>query len=127
MSKVKCRVCANELSGVCKIKKVSVAINKPRTCSSFVYDETKIKIRETPPSVKLSYTEKEKLRKVYREELRVHRERAIAEQKNAARNGETGLIKPTTYSDGKHPLTGDLSRFTTTAKKSTEPKRSSNI
>ena len=35
MAKVKCRVCANEESGICKVKKTKVATNKARKCDAF--------------------------------------------------------------------------------------------
>ncbi len=124
MSKVKCRICANEVSGMCKVKKVKVAINKGRHCEAYVYDEGKIKIRTKLPSVKLNYTEQEERRKAAKVELKKLKKTFIERKKEALKSGVG--IKSTTKFDStfseslssgnsKYPSTGDLSRFITTA------------
>lgn len=70
--RVKCIVCKNEVNGKCKVKNVSVHLNKDRVCDSYEYDDTKVKVKKTNNTSK----------------------KTIAT---------------------KHPLTGDLSRFKTTA------------
>ncbi len=113
MAKVKCRVCANELSGVCSIKKTGVKLNKSRTCEAFVYDPSKVKVHEEIPTVKFGYKEQQEAKRKRKEEFeRVKREaRAQTTYQPVAQMG-TG--------DSAHPLTGDLSRFMTSADKNEE-------
>lgn len=139
MAKVKCKVCANEVNGYCKIKKVSVSLNKKRRCEAYVYDESKFKAKEKIPVTKIGYKQLEENKKRYKEEMK--RLRKIAKQTINQKEAEKlervpkgytasvgtgyektdgGIWVPKNTRDPKHPLTGDLSRFTTTAKKDEE-------
>lgn len=126
MSKVKCLVCANEISGICGIKKIGVKTNKPRICEAFVYAESKMKAKQDVPVIRVSYAEVQEAKRRRKEEMKALRELADKgpENKTAKELGllkeeskvnDPGLIIPRT--DMKHPLTGDLSRFTTTVNK----------
>lgn len=127
MRKVKCSVCLNEVGGFCKIKKDSVKLNKPRRCDAFIYDKTKVVTREAPPVTRVSYTEMEANRKRLKAELKELRRMLKEKPKQGTakdlglipsnvdpgyRKDSSGLIVPV---DTKYPLTGDLSRFITTA------------
>lgn len=46
MAKVRCSVCNNEDKGFCKVKKLKVKVNKPRTCEFFDFNEAKVKIKK---------------------------------------------------------------------------------
>ena len=109
--KVKCKVCDNELSGFCKIKKTKVKPNKQRTCEAYVFNEGKVKAKEEIHTVRVSYRDQERAKKLYKEELKKLKamEKAGPQQGTAQ---DLGLVKPRTNLE--HPLTGDLSRFTTT-------------
>ena len=88
--KVRCFSCDNELAGKCNIKKVKVKINKPRLCEDYKLNELKqAKVNTVTISAPPRVNPK-----------------------------KDGLLKRVaTTGNPKHPLTGDLSRFTTTAKK----------
>jgi len=131
MAKVRCKVCANELKGFCKIKKIGVKTNKPRLCEAYIYDEVKIKARDDIKVIRMGYQEQEEQRRRMKEELRELR-RMLKEKPSQGTAKDLGLVKqdenniilpgdrrfnmPST--DMKHPLTGDLSRFITNAEKS---------
>jgi hypothetical protein len=127
MAKVKCKVCANEVTGHCKVKKARVSVNKPRKCEAYIYDEAKFKAKEELPVTKIGYREVEEAKKLRKMEIK--RLRKLAKEGPANKEAEKlGLIprpdKPYVggpmTGDAKHPLTGDLSRFMTTAKKDKE-------
>lgn len=114
MSKVKCKVCANEVSGICTIKKVGVSTNKPRICEAYTYDEHKVKVKQDIPITRFGYKEQQEYKRRVKAELK-------AASKRAANKLQTDQKFTTTLpADSKHPLTGDLSRFTTTATKNEE-------
>jgi len=100
MKKVMCSVCINYISGLCSIKKVGVKAKKKRVCNKYNHDESKIHQKQSIPSIKrpswfwLTRSEKKKLIKEHLE--------------------QTKKIKTDT-NDLKHPITGDLSKFITTA------------
>lgn len=134
MAKVKCKVCANLVGKMCSIKKVSIKPNKARRCDAYVYDESKVKARESVEVVRVGYLEQEENRKRMKEELRQIR-KALREGQAQGTAKDLGLIRQTPENkiitpgdaefsmpdpSNKHPLTGDLSRFTTNAKKSEE-------
>ena len=98
--KVTCATCLNEEDKFCVIKKSRVALNKRRRCDKYVLEATKVKARQILKSVPMGYREKEALRREYKKQLK--------EFKSTARQGNTSP---------NHPLTGDLSRFTSTAGK----------
>ena len=136
MAKVKCCVCANEIQGKCKIKRSTVNLNKKRVCDAYVYDSGKFKAKQDIPVTKVSYREIEAVKKVQKMERK--RIRKLAKEGPANKEAEKlGLlgrgytaevssgdrnvpIRGPQSGDSKHPLTGDLSRFMTTAKKDKE-------
>lgn len=85
--KVKCRDCSNELNGKCEIKKVSVKVTKFRNCDSFSLDRSRELQRQA------------------------HKEKVLRRQNIDIINKQNR----TTYIQETHPLTGDLSKFKTTA------------
>lgn len=97
--KVMCGTCVNYVSNTCSIKKIAVKAKKKRVCDKYVHDESKEHKKQPIPSTKrpdwfwLTRSEKKKLIKSVLE-----RAKETPEKK-----------------DEKHPMTGDLSRFTTTA------------
>ena len=127
--KVKCSVCGNELDSFCKIKKTRINKNKSRKCEAYIYDESKLKAKESLNTVRVSYKEQQENKRRFKEEMREVR-RMLKEQPHNQTARDLGLVKPdqgTIITPGdprfvmpngnpSHPLTGDLSRFTTTAK-----------
>jgi len=101
-AKVVCAVCANEEGKKCLVKKSTVALNKKRRCIQFVLEPSKVKEKQILKTVKMGHAEKEALRREYKEQLKQFK--AQAKQHGLTNNP-------------KHPLTGDLSRFTSTAGK----------
>jgi predicted DNA-binding protein (UPF0251 family) len=100
--RVVCATCVNEDNRKCTIKKSTVSLNKRRRCDKYALEPTKVKERQILKTVKMGYKEKEALRREYKEQLK--------EFKAAARQG-------TEPRNMKNPLTGDLSRFISTAGK----------
>ena len=130
MAKVKCRLCANEVSGVCSIKKIGVKVNKPRICEAYTYDEKRVKTSTKIPTTRVGYSQQQEAKRRIKAELKKIRE-AMKKGPNQGTAQDLGLIQPVEHKgiilpgdpnfsvpnrDLKHPLTGDLSRFTTTAK-----------
>ena len=107
-AKVSCATCANEYKRKCNAKKgrPSVSINKRRRCDKYVLEPAKVKEKQILKTVKMGYKEKEVLRKEYKEQLK-------AFKAQAKQRGLTNT--PQLAGNTKHPLTGDLSRFTSTA------------
>lgn len=104
--KITCGVCKNEIKRFCSVKKSPVALNKRRHCDKFILEPTKVKAKQILKTVRLSYKEKEELRRHYREELK--RQKQLAKMRANTPNSPPPV-------DSLHPLTGDLSRFTSTA------------
>ena len=94
--KVRCCFCSNEKDGFCNVKKVKVKANKPRLCEGYIFEESKIKPKKPIPTTRVSPLTRSEQKKLYKEQLL----KGVAQTGNSA-----------------HPLTGDLSRFTTTAEK----------
>ncbi len=93
MPKVKCMVCEHEDDSFCSIKKCKIKVNKSRTCNIFEFTSEKVRIKRAIPSIRVEAADYlKKTTKKRREDM------------SLARNSQ-------------HPLTGDLSRFTTTASK----------
>ena len=119
MSKIKCNVCSNENNGFCTIKKVKVHINKKRKCDSYVYDASKFKVKQKIPSVRIGYVEQQNDRRKSKEKLK-ELKKLMNTKPGQGTAQNLGLVDFDSQSDHakvKHPLTGDLSRFTTTATK----------
>lgn len=110
MFKIRCNVCSNEKDGFCTIKKVRVHANKNRKCDDYNYDASKLKVKQKIPSVRIGYAEEQDDRRRSKEHLKGLKETI---------NTNKGMVQ--TYGGAntsvKYPLTGDLSRFTTTANK----------
>jgi len=98
--KITCATCLNEENKVCVVKKNRVALNKRRRCGKYVLEATKVKAKQILKTVQMGYKDKEALRREYKNQLKQFR--ASAKQGNISQS---------------HPLTGDLSRFTSTAGK----------
>ena len=100
--KVRCAACVNEKDKICMLKKIGVKINKPRVCESFSLVEGKAKVRVTLPSVKFGYAEQQEAKRMRKE----RKEEQSKPTVSATRN---------TTTTSAHPLTGDLSRFVSSA------------
>jgi hypothetical protein len=110
--KVRCALCKSQYKGFCVLKKVSVSLNKSRHCDKFQYDQQKIKIIQAPTITRLTFTQKELDKQTRKAEMKQVRE-ALKQQQNPMK--ESRIYKPS--GNEKFPLTGDLSRFTTTGTK----------
>jgi len=98
--KITCATCANEENKRCLVKKVSVALNKKRHCDKYILEPSKVKTKQILKTIKMSYAEREALRREYKSQI-----------KQLKRAMKQNLP----VQDVKHPLTGDLSRFKSTA------------
>jgi len=117
MIKVRCSVCGNEKVGFCLIKKTKIKPNKSRKCTAYVYDESKVKTIQNIPSIKFGYNEQQEQKRLMKEE----RNALKAVKKQLSLDGTFDNESETEFvGNQKHPLTGDLSRFTTTAVKNEE-------
>jgi hypothetical protein len=128
MAKVKCKVCANEVSGICDVKKIGVKINKKRNCEAYIYDEAKVKSKSEINVTRVGYRQMQENKLRMKAELKELKKALKEGQKNGTAV-DLGLIQPVENkiiqpgdpnftmpnTSTKHPLTGDLSRFTTTA------------
>lgn len=70
--RVKCRVCLNEDSGFCSVKKCNTKGNKARVCGDFVNDFSKVKIKEKVPTTMRPdwYWKRKEVRRAYKEFLK---------------------------------------------------------
>ena len=93
MPKVKCVVCEHEDDSFCNIKKCKIKVNKSRTCNAFEFTPEKVRIKRAIPITRIS---------------------AADAVKSVPKRRREGTSSSTT---SQHPLTGDLSRYTTTASK----------
>ena len=102
------------------MKKAKISLNKKRVCGEYKFDVTKVKTKHSIPTVyrsDLTNKKKElkKLLKGYRKQEELAKERAeLADTPNYLKAPGTG--------DPKHPMTGDLSRFTSTAARKEDEK-----
>ncbi len=117
-------MCSREENGFCTIKKVKVHINKDRKCDKYKHDQSKFKPKRKTPSVFVSYVEQQNGKRVAKKQLK-KLQKLVKDNPGNKLARDLGLHDsdpkyidsiPTT-SDIKHPTTGDLSRFTTTATK----------
>ncbi|PIZ00999.1 hypothetical protein COY61_01045 [bacterium (Candidatus Gribaldobacteria) CG_4_10_14_0_8_um_filter_33_9] len=107
-NKITCAVCQNEENGVCMVKKkIGISLNKRRNCDKFSLHPSKVKEKQIVKTIKLSYTEREMLRKLYKQELKKLKEK----KDDSIVVNDSFRINSNEY----HPLTGDLSRFKSTA------------
>lgn len=99
--RVTCATCANENEKKCAVKKnISISLNKRRNCPKYVLETSKVKEKQIIKSVKLGYEEREAMRAEYKRQLKIAKQQAAQGQPTA---------------DPAHPMTGDLSRFTSNA------------
>lgn len=133
MAKVRCKVCQNEFGGTCSIKKIGVAINKPRRCAAFILAESKVKEKQQIPTERIGYVKHQELKA----EAKAQHKALIKMLKEGVAPGEgtakdLGLVEDDSkiimpgdarfrLPDNKHPLTGDLSRFKTSAQANIKP------
>lgn len=121
--KVRCALCASQYNKFCTTKKVTVSLNKDRYCDKFKHDQAKVRIKQVLPTTRLPYTEQEKIKKQQKENLKQLKEHLKKEREDQLEIKarplpkeapvESRIYKP--HGSEKYPLTGDLSRFTTTA------------
>jgi len=113
MSKVSCSMCINYDNGKCLEKNVSVAPNKKRHCDLFIIDTNKINKKSSIPTIRGQH---QSVAKKLRYEARKEMKKMIIEAERDKRNLEDSrkYMGARSYNE-KHPLTGDLSKFTTTA------------
>jgi len=109
--KVSCAVCEAQYNRFCTVKRVTVALNKKRICDKFIYDKNKVKNGVSIPTTRITFADREALREEHKEGLKELREKLKEGVKVEPEN-----IVPRTTNE-KYPLTGDLSRFTTTGSK----------
>ena len=116
MAKVRCKVCGHEKQGYCPIKKTKVRTNKARMCKSFTYDVSKVKIKheliaELRPD--WFHDRRGAINKMKKQQ------KLLEEQRKKEMFNDRSYMPSITAGTGddKYPVTGDLSRFTTTAPK----------
>ena len=101
MRNVRCGVCISYLDdGKCKIKKVKVAASKKRSCDFYVFDDTKIVEKKELPKIRGMHpaiAKKQRYRARKAAKLEAMKEKYFKER------------------EAKHPLTGNLDMFRTTA------------
>ena len=106
MRNVRCGVCVSYLKdGKCKIKKVKVSAGKKRSCDFYVFDDSKIVEKQVLPTT----------RAMHPAVAKKHRYRA-----RKAAKLEALKEKYFKERDEKHPLTGNLDMFKTTASEDDE-------
>lgn len=119
--KVSCSVCRAQYNKFCTVKRVSVSLNKKRHCDKYVFEEGKIKEGIPIPTKRITFKEKELVRKERKEQLKELKDKLKEQQ--GIKDGtikESRIFKP--HGNEKYPLTGDLSRFTTTGSGDKEEK-----
>jgi len=119
-NKVVCAICLNQAGGFCEVKSSKIKLKKKRLCDKFRQDISKIKIKQPIPTKRRPeyFWDRDKKRRFMKEQLKKLQD----EQAQRSSAGQIIDDKASTVMLGtgskKHPLTGDLSRFTTTIKKS---------
>jgi hypothetical protein len=119
MAKVRCSGCAREENSFCTLKKVGVARRKKRNCDKFVLAPEKVKVRQAIPTMRLPYAKQQELKAEAKRKLKEVREllkEGKTEEAEAILTGRPLASAKPVAPDSKHPLTGDLSRFTSTIK-----------
>lgn len=101
MRNVRCGVCISYLEdGKCKIKRVKVSASKKRSCDFYVFDDTKLVEKQIIPTTRVMNPTIAK-----KQRYRARKAAKLEELKN----------KYFAERDKKHPLTGNLDMFKTTA------------
>ena len=113
--KVKCAECNNQVNSWCTPKKAKISLNKKRMCDKYKFDETKVKEKHDIPTVYRSeWTHKKKeLKKLIKEQIEEQKQREDLVKQTIDK--PPSYLKATGTGDSKYPLTGDLSRFVSTA------------
>jgi len=112
--KVRCAVCKHQANAFCLVKKCKVALNKRRKCDKFKIEPSKVRLkREIPTTRGPAPALIKDLRKEYKKALKEEAARQEAAKKSQQNKYKDAMKMP----DEKHPLTGDLSRFVSTAGK----------
>jgi len=119
MAKVRCSGCAREENGFCSVKKTGVARRKRRNCAKFELAPEKVRARVAIPTMRLPYAKQQ--------ELKAAAKRKMKEMRQLIKDGKQEEVEAlllgkeaapqVVVPDSKHPLTGDLSRFTSTIAK----------
>ncbi len=117
MAKVKCNVCINAKNHICLIKNIGVSINKPRICEDFLFDKDKLKVKHNVSTIKMGYEDQQKYKQNLKRELKVLKNSMGKDTTQVNPTSVEDYKSYTRTTDIKHPLTGDLSRFLTTANK----------
>lgn len=113
--KIRCAVCKSQYKGFCITKKVAVSLNKSRHCDKFQHDQEKVKIKQVLPITRLPFAQQELDRQSRKAELKQLKETIKSKKEQQVPIKESRVFKPS--GNEKFPLTGDLSRFTTTGTK----------
>ena len=115
--KIRCALCESQHRGFCVTKRVSVSLNKSRHCDKFKYDQQKVKIKQVLPTTRLPFAQQELDKQTRKVEIKQIKDSIKKQQllEKKAGEKESRIWKPS--GDSKFPLTGDLSRFTTTGTK----------
>lgn len=121
--KVRCATCQSYYNKFCVLKRVSVSPNKKRVCDKYRHDQSKVKLIQPLPTTRISYLEKERLRKERKENLKKLKEQLKLQEQHKDKVQESRIYKPS--GNEKYPLTGDLSRFTTTGTSKDDDERDS--
>jgi len=123
MVKVNCKFCKFEEESKCKKKGCSVKLNKRRSCEVYVEDEDKVLVYIQ----KKRFTSKPEVIEVdsrvfhdrnFRRRYNRMVEQEISQYETTANNGNRIVETPHTSATNlgsKHPMTGDLSRFISSA------------
>ena len=112
--KVRCAVCKHQAKSFCLVKKCKVALNKRRKCNKFHIDPSRVKLKQELPTRREPHPSVLKdMRKEYKKAMKLE----AARQEAAKYAEEHKYADALRMTNDKHPLTGDLSRFTTTARK----------
>lgn len=114
--KVTCNVCLYQTDSFCDLKKCKVKLKKKRVCDKFERDNNKITFKQPIPTTRRPdwYWDREERRRLLKEALNDAQRQTVEQARR-----ETEMVNPR---DTKHPLTGDLSRFKTTAGKDDKEK-----
>ena len=102
--KIKCLWCVKLVNSVCSVKKIKMKVRKPRRCKTFVPNSDAI-TREINRGKGIKTARLSREAYLTKKERKEERERRQALLENAIKSSS---------SHSEHPLTGDLSRFTTT-------------
>ena len=115
--KIRCANCKNQINSFCKVKKSGVSINKGRTCEAYIFDEAKVKIKhELPTTFRSDWVHKRKeLKKLLKQQQKEDEQKRQEDLVKQVATKPPEYLRVSGTGDPAHPLTGDLSRFVSTA------------